>query len=298
MCADNGGLVLAGGTGQALTTAFRPSQDLTYTPLSATSDGGRIWSALSPLDAPLASTPDSLAAQPDTGRLVALLTSGTAEQAAAAGATWTTLITARALAATPAGRSCGLHAITAVAYTAAGAPLLAGTCSRLGTAGIFISTGGAWQAARPALTGALARQPVTVLRLSNSGDQTAALLAAGTGQHATLVAAWSANGGTRWTLSPPLTTSGQAITAASFGPSQTAAVITAGGHGAMLTDGRWQLLPALPAGTMALVPAAGGTADALAVHRATLTIWQLTSPSGSWTRAQAINVPIQYGSSG
>jgi hypothetical protein len=296
--ADNGGLVLAGSSGQALITAFRPSQDLTYTPLTQTSDGGHTWSALSPLDAPLASTPDALAVQPATGRLLALLSSGTAEQGTPSGTTWKTLVTARALAATPAGRSCGLHAITALTYTPAGAPLLGGTCSRSGTAAIFTATGGAWQAAGPALTGALATQPITVLRLTASGDQITALLAAGTGQHATIAAAWSANGGTSWTLSPPLTTSGQAITAASFGPGQTAAIITAGGHGAMLADGRWQLLPALPAGTAALAPAADGTTSALAVHRATLTIWQLASPGGNWTRAQEINVPIQYGSSG
>jgi hypothetical protein len=42
---------------------------------------------------------------------------------------------------------------------------------------------------------------------------------------------------------------------------------------------------------------AADTADALAVHRSSLTVWQLTSPGGSWTRAQAISVPIQYGSS-
>ncbi|HEY7429597.1 MAG TPA: hypothetical protein VH641_02570 [Streptosporangiaceae bacterium] len=296
--ADNGGLVLAGSTGQALITAFRPSQDLTYTPLTATSDAGRTWSAISPLDAPLASTPDSLAAQPGTGRLLALLTSGTTEQAAAAGATWTTLVTARALAATSTGRSCGLRALTAVAYTPAGAPLLAGACSRPGVAGIFEAAGHTWQTAGPSLSGALARQPVTVLRLNTSGSQVAALLAAGTGQHAIIVAAWSANGGTRWTLSPPLTTSGQAITAASFGPGQTAAIITAGGHAAALAAGRWQQLPALPAGTAALAPAADGTTSALAVLKATLTVWQLASLGGSWTRTQVINVPIQYGSSG
>ncbi len=38
--------------------------------------------------------------------------------------------------------------------------------------------------------------------------------------------------------------------------------------------------------------------QALAAHRATLTIWQ-TSPAGtSWIKTQAIRVPIQYGSSG
>jgi hypothetical protein len=33
------------------------------------------------------------------------------------------------------------------------------------------------------------------------------------------------------------------------------------------------------------------------VHASTLTVWRLASPGGSWTRAQVINVPIEYGSS-
>jgi hypothetical protein len=297
--ADNGGLVLAGSSGQALITAFRPSQDLTYTPLTQTSDGGRTWSALSPLDAPLASTPDSLAAQPGTGRLLALPSSGAAEQGTPASGSWTALITARALAATPAGRSCGLRYLTAVAYTPAGAPLLGGTCTRPGTAGIYTEIGRTWQAAGPALTGPLAHQPVAVLRVSTTGNQTIALLAAGTGQGTTLVAAWQAGGSSTWTTSPPLSAGG-AVTAASLGPGQTAAVITADGRGAVLAADRWQRLPALPSGTaaLALAPGIDGEIDALAVRQSTLTVWQLTSPAGSWTKAQVINVPIQYGSSG
>ena len=45
--ADNGGLVLAG-AGRALVTGFRPSQNLTYTPLTETSDGGQAWSSPRP----------------------------------------------------------------------------------------------------------------------------------------------------------------------------------------------------------------------------------------------------------
>jgi hypothetical protein len=296
--ADNGGLVLAGGTGQDLITAFRPSHDLTYTPLARTSDGGLTWSALGPLDAALASTPGSLAAASGTGRLLALLGTGTAEQAGDTGASWTTLVTAHALATAPVGRSCGLRALTAVAYTPAGTPLLGGSCSRPGSVGIFAPAGGTWQAAGPSLTGALAGLPITVLRLATAGDQITALLGAGTGHSpTTMLAAWSADGGARWTLSPPLTTSGQAITAASFGPGQAAALITADGRGAVLTGARWQQLPALPAGTAALAVGSGAT-DALAVHQSTLTVWQLTSAAGRWTKEQTIKVAIQYGSSG
>jgi hypothetical protein len=296
--ADKGGLVLAGGNGQALITGFRPSQYLTYTPLTQTSNLGHTWSALSPLDAPLASTPDALAVQPATGGLLALLSSGTAERGTPGGATWTALVTARALAATSAGRSCGLRALTAVTYTPAGAPLLAGACSRPGVVGIFEAAGHTWQTAGPSLPGALARQPVTVLRVSTTGNQITVLLAAGSGHDTSVLAASSADSGARWTLSPTFTTRAQAITAASLGPGQTAGIITADHRGAVLAAGRWQQLPALPAGTATLAPGTDGETDALAVHRSTLTVWQLTSPVGSWTRAQAINVPIQYGSSG
>jgi hypothetical protein len=295
--ADNGGLVMAAGTGGGLITAFRPSQLLTYTPLVQTSDLGHNWSALNPLDAALASTPDSLAAQPGAGKLLALTGIGTAEQGTSGGTSWTTLATARALAGTQAGKSCGLRALTAVAYTSAGTPLLAGTCARPGAVGIFVPADHSWQNAGPALPGPLAHQPITVLRLGTADNQTSALLAVGTGEHATLIAAWLASGGSSWTISPPLTTGVHGVTAASFGPGQTAAVITAGGQGAVLAQGHWQPLPALPPTTAALAVGAGGTADALAVHKATLTVWRLASGNGGWTRAQVLSVPIQYGSS-
>ena len=65
--ADNGGLVVADAGGRSLMTAFRPSQDLTYTPLAATRDGGQAWSSAGPLDAALADVPDALAAAPGSG---------------------------------------------------------------------------------------------------------------------------------------------------------------------------------------------------------------------------------------
>jgi hypothetical protein len=294
--ADNGGLVLAGGTGQALVTAFRPSQDLTYTPLARTGDSGRTWSALSPLDAALAGTPDSLASEQGTGRLLALLGTGAVEQADGTGASWTTLVTAPALAATRAGRACGLRALTAISSTPAGTPLLGGSCSAPGVVGIFGAAGRTWHATGPTLTGPLGRQPITVLRLISAGAEIAALLTSGTGRNTTVLAAWSADNGVRWTLSPALVTSGRPITAGSLGPDQTADVLTGSGS-AVLTAGRWHRLPALPAGTAALVPGPDGETDALAVHRSTLTVWQVTSSAVGWTKAQTISVPILYGSS-
>ena len=159
--ADNGGLVLAGG-GRALVTGFRPSQDLTYSPLIQTSDGGAAWTALNPLDAALASTPDALAVKPGSGEMLALLDRGPAEETAPGATTWSTLASPASVAATPAGRRCGLQALTAAAFTPAGLPVLAGTCTRPGTVGIFTPGNGTWQAAGPAIPATPAAQNVTV----------------------------------------------------------------------------------------------------------------------------------------
>jgi hypothetical protein len=295
---DNGGLVLAA-AGPSLITGFRPSQGLTYTPLTQTRDGGQAWSATGPLNAPLANVPDALAAAQGGSNLLALTADGTASIAAPGYTRWATLASLRSLAATPAGRRCGLRSLTAAAYSPAGQPLLAGTCARPGIPGIFADNGRTWQAAGPVTPAALARQPITVLRLTSTASQTVALLAAGSGHAASLLAAWSADNGRHWTVSPPLRLAGAGLASAAFGPAGTAAVITTSGRAAVITSaGSWHRLPALPAGVATLAPGPAGQADALAVHRGTLTIWQLPSGGSTWTKTQAISVPIQYGSSG
>lgn len=296
--ADNGGLVLAAGAGQSAVTAFRPSQYLTYTPLTETSNGGKAWSALSPLDAALASTPGALAMRPGGG-LLSLTAAGTVEQAGASSGAWKTLATANTVAATPAGRLCALRGLTAAAYGPTGVPLLAGACSRPGTAGIFAEQNGTWQAAGPALPAALAGQDITVLQLVSTGSQMVALMQVGSGHSASLLAAWSGAEATRWTVSPPYRLGGAGLASASFGSAGTAAVITTGGIAAVITSaaGPWHSLPALPSGTATLAPGTGGQADALAVRNSTLTVWQLAPGGTAWTKMQVIAVPIQYGSS-
>ena len=78
--ADNGGLVLADLGGQSLVAGFRPSEDLAFSPLATTEDGGKTWSP-GILDAGLADVPDALAAGAD-GHLLALLSDGRAEESA------------------------------------------------------------------------------------------------------------------------------------------------------------------------------------------------------------------------
>jgi hypothetical protein len=296
---DNGGLVLAAGAGQSAITAFRPSQDLTYTPLTQSSDAGGLWLGLDPLDAALASTPGALAVQPGPGRLLALTGHGAAEEATPAAGRWTTLATVRSLAGTPAGRACGLSALTAVAFAPAGAPMLAGECSRPGTAGIFTASNGVWRAAGLSVPASLASQDITVLRLAVAGGRVTALIQAGSGRAASVLAAWSATGTSAWTTAPTFPLGSSALSSASFGPAGTVAVTTTAGTGAVIGGAAspWLMLPRLPSGTKTISLVAGGTADALAARGSTLTVWQLPAGGGAWTRAQVISVPIQYGSS-
>jgi hypothetical protein len=297
--ADNGGLVLADTGGRSLVTAFRPSQYLGFTPLTATSDAGQAWSSVNPLQAALAAVPDALAAAPGGGRLLALLSDGTAETAAPGGARWSTLASQRSLAASAAGRRCGLRDLTAAAFGPSGVPLLAGSCDSPGTAGIFASRGGSWRAAGPSLPAAFARDTVTVLRLTRTAAGTVALLAAGTRTAVSVLAAWSAGSGRRWTLSPPVRLNGAHLTATSFGPGGSAAIVLNGSRSETVSGpgAPWRSLPALPAGTATLAPGPAGGFDALAAHRAILTVWQLAPGSATWAKAQTINVPIQFGSS-
>ena len=298
--ADNGGLVTAGTGGQSLITGIRPSQDLTYTPLTITRNGGQAWSPAGPLDAALANAPDALAAAPGTGRLLALLTNGTVKAAAPGYTRWTTLATQGSLATTPAGRRCGLTALTAGTFTPSGTPLLAGRCSRPGTAGIFAARNGTWQAAGPVLPATVDHQHTTVLRLTRTSNGNVALLEAGTGPDSSLFAAWSAGNGGNWALSPVIRLRGAGLTSASFGPSGAVAVVLTGNRAETITGAgaAWRSLPALPAGTATLAPGPSGGFDALAVRRTRLTIWQLGPGTTAWRATQAMNVPVQFGSSG
>jgi hypothetical protein len=295
---DNGGLVVAAESGQSVITAFRPSQYLTFTPLTHTADAGHAWSSLNPVDAALANVPDALAVAPSNGRVLALLADGTVKAAAPGAAAWHTLVTKHQLARTPAGQRCGLSGLTAASLTPGGVPIIGASCADPGVVGILALSGGTWHAAGPALPATLARQRISVLRLTRAGRTTAALIAAGTGRATRIFAAWSTDDGVHWALSPQLRLHGAAVTSASF-RSGSAAVVVAGRRGAVITDGQtWKALPSLPPGTATIAQGPTGTFQALAVHRSTLTVWQASALSAAWRMTQTISVPIQYGSSG
>ena len=297
--ASNGGLVLAGLSAGSVLAGFRPSQRLTYSPLATSRDAGRAWSP-SLLDAALADVPDALAADPASGHLLALLSDGTADTSGPGGTAWTRLATRQAIADSPAGTRCQPGSLTAATFSPSGQPMLAAGCNRPGTVGIFARTGGSWQLTGPQLPAGYAHQPITVLRLTTSGQTTTALLTAGRAPAAHLLAAWSTDGGTHWTLSPALPLNRATLTATSAGPGSSLAVILSDRHAAALTSGAnsWQTLPVLPTGTATLAAGPAGGWNALAVHGSQLTVWQAAPGARSWSSGQVIKVPVQFGSSG
>jgi hypothetical protein len=303
----SGGASGAGATGKAggetLVAGVRPSLDLGFSPITSTSDQGRNWTT-SPPQSGLANVPDALAAAPGAGRLIGLGRDGAVSVTGTAGGSWGALTTERTLASAPAVRGCGLSGLTAVAYTPAGTPLLAGTCGRGGRAGVFGETGGTWQLTGPALPVSLAAapsgQPVRVLRLTRSGDQDVTLLEAGAAPSLTLLAAWTGDGGRHWRRSAVLRAGGSAAVSASFGDGGVG-VVLAGGRAETIsgTGSSWRQLPALPAGrTVTLALPGAGQTEALAASAGTLTAWRLAGDPAAWVKTQTIKVPIQYGSSG
>jgi len=296
--ADNGGLVAAGAS-TSLVVGFRPSQNLTYSPLATSADTGKNWTP-GLLYADLADSPGALAISP-SGRTLALLQDGTIQTAptaaAASAGQWTPLTTRKALAASAPGRSCGLTGVVAVSFGPNKDPMAAGSCTRPGVAGVFTDAGGTWRSAGLVLPG---KDAVQVLGLTATTGGNVALLATGN----SLLAAWW--NGTRWTVSAPVTAS--TVRALGFGADGSAWLLLGNGHAETIggAGGSWQALLSVPPGTVTLAPqgtatlAPGSSAaaegyDALAVSGSKLTVWQLHQ--GAWAKVQLITVPIVYGSS-
>jgi hypothetical protein len=296
--ATNGAIALGGLSSQSLVIGIHPSLYLTYSPVSDSSDAGKSWTSAQPASG-LASLPDSLAATPGGADMLSLDHAGQAQSGRATGTGWSTLATPASLAATPPGRACGLDALTAVAFTPAGTPLLGGACTHPGVAGIFTRGTGSWTAAGPALPPALVGQRVQVLRLTTIGQQQVAVLQAGTGASASLLAAWRSGAG-NWTTSPVLPLAGTSVLSWSFSSTGSVAVVLSNDRGAVVTGpgAQWQRTPPIPAGqaeALAQSPTAG--LEALTTQGGQLTVYRLRSGNTSWVKAQTMSVPIQYGSS-
>ena len=295
--ADNAGLVVAGASDGTLTVGFVPGQQLTFTPLATTKDDGAHWSQ-GLLPAGLVAAPTALAALPG-GRLLAITANG-AQESGRGGSGWTSLVTLRALAATPAGRSCGLIRLTAAAVTSSGEPLVAGSCSRPGRVDVFERAAAGWTAHGVWLRGPRARQEVSVVQLARAGAGTNVLLDVGSGRTQAVIQA-SLSGRTG-TLTPvvPLIMKGAPFTATFTAADGAWGVVIAGRvqYEAPSAGSGWYnsaptALPgpeAVPALGSGLDPRATALLTALVPAAGSVGVWA-QDKSGKWHRTQLINIP-------
>lgn len=303
--ASNGGLVMATTGTTSLVTGFLPSQKLTFSPLAATTDGGANWSQNALLDPGFGDFPYALGAG-SGGQLLALTDTGDIEASTNAGASWRTITTQRALAASPAARACGVQALTAAGWTPTGSPLVAARCGQPGVAGIFVLSAGGWRRAALPLPANLTRDAVDVIGLATNGQRTTVVLAAKTAAGPTMLTGWSADGGASWRLSPELaagTVTGPSVSIwadGSLGLVLPGSLAASAARGATIgwESAGWRTLPQLPARTATLAAGPGGQPQALAVSGVALTSWQLAAGSSRWTQPQTVHVPVPYGSSG
>jgi hypothetical protein len=312
--AINGGIVASASGAGALTVAVRPSQNLTFTPLAVTADGGGAWSTGGPIDAAVAASPDAFAAHGD--HLAALLTSGAVETSADAGASWSMVAKPGAIAASPAGKGCGgAVRVTSISFGITSTELLAGgTCGTSGTAAVFsFSPASGWQRLNLPVSGRVVRLTDTVTLVQGKSGLSA--LWRGGSWHWYAYAPLTGKtapgtptpqpAATSWDQSSPLPVSGS-ITASGTLQTGGAWVLLPGGRAATISvlgvgtprGPQWLLLPPLPARTSVLASGPSGATDALAVSGDTLTVWRLTPGATVWSKVQTISVPVQSGSSG
>jgi len=300
--ATNGGLVLASPGGRGLLVGVRPTNLLTFSPLIYTANAGRSWSTGLLADG-LAARPDALATD-SASRMLALVNArAEAEVLESTGgpSRWRTLVGARALASTVAGRSCGLTTITAVGYMGE-TPLAAGSCSRPDVLGVFAVRAGSWQLLEGRTPSSLARDHSEVLALESSDGSIDALLGSSEGGAVSLFAAWYRD--RHWNASQPLRVNaseqissfgamgGRGIFVLLTPSSGRARVAIANNPGAS-----WRQLPPPPSGTATVAPGPGASIDALVVRETVLSVWTLAARSNDWVHAQTMNVPIEFGSS-
>jgi hypothetical protein len=300
--ATNGGLTMANRGGQQLVVTIRPSVDLRYTPMIATSDAGESWTN-GLIDTAIAAAPNALALGPAGGaEAIVDDVHGQSELLSATSgiSSWRILATTSALDSEPATRSCSPSRFTAVAYTGPDA-LVGAACTKPGSDGMFLVQSSRWQVVWPVLPATTKRARAEVLGLDPLPTGVAALLGFSGNSGEELVASWTTSG-TMWESSGTLhVPSGESIV--SYGPSNGGVfVLLSSSDGAKKlyqadTPGSgWLELPGPPSATETLAYGPGSTVDALAVEDTVLTVYTLTSANG-WAPTQIVHVAIQFGSS-
>jgi hypothetical protein len=298
--ADNGGLMVApDGTGTTALVGMGASQGLTFSPLALTANSGRTWSQ--------GGLPDALVAAPSvvgldaSGSALALVGGGSPAVLERSGSltSWKTLVTRAALGATPAGKTCAIGSLEAVALDAHGTALVGASCREPYVPGVFVDSDAQWHLADIPVPAALADDAFAVLRLQGAS----ALLAAVHGTTTSVVATWQPTAGRPWVLSAPLRLgSAKDLLASGTGPGTTQFVLVrgAGKVRAVVVAGpgaAWRALPSLPAATATIADEPDGRLEALSVDVTRLTVWRLGATRQSWSKVQSIVVPIAFGSS-
>ncbi len=295
---DNGGLAIAA-AGGTLLGGFLPSYNLHFSPLALTTNGGATWTPTPvPLPSGLTSVPDSLTLDA-SGTIHALLADDGNEIVVGntRGGEWRSLTTARALAATAPTRGCGLTSIDAIASLSSEGVLAGGTCTKAGQIGEYAYAHGSWRAAAPPTPAALRSIPSRVLWLTSTGATTLTLVDFPAPSQNTLLAAWSTDGGHRWSESPPLVMGAREdLIAAGPAPHNQTFLLVNTPHGDRLRIGApatpWHATPRPPEGTATVVVGSNGEIDALAVHVYDIVDWRLVGTPGTWHSVGTLHISV------
>lgn len=271
-------------------------------------DGGITWSPGNVPDA-LAPEPDALATDGTDGAVAVLAgADGRVVTSDADLTTWHTLSSVATLARSSA--HCTVAAVSAVAISASGSPVIGARCKNSSVVGVFVpsATPGSWTPVGPTFVGR-GSSTTTVLRLHAWSQGTSALVEGGTTGATKVLGAWfGANGPSAADVreSPPLAVpTGWSIRATAVGGGTGAGLVVLLGSASgtelkidsVAGPGQaWVETPAPPTGTTAIA-AVGTETDAFVPSGSHLVIWATTTGSSTWTRVAHKTVPIQYGSS-
>lgn len=307
--AVNGGLVVTQASSGPFTAGVEPSNLLTYSPLAQLAAPAKSW-APGIVPGALAPEPGALASSRGHGMLALLRdqTGQGSEIVASSGNpfSWKALVSRRSLAASSAGTSCGLRALTSVAFLSKGADLVGADCGRTGVVGVFSNRGGSWKLVGPRLPSAPGSRLVNVLRLWSAGPGTgdvSGLLDLARAGSSSIVAVRARSAGARWSVSAPLHI-GDRTRLLSSGDGEGGELFVMLGSPAgpvdlevALPDGTWRSFTGLPPGSAGAVLGPGRAIDTLAVEKARLTVWSRDPRTGTWTKLQTLAVPLAFGSS-
>jgi hypothetical protein len=277
-----------------------PSEDLKFSPVAQSVDGGAHWSP-GELPLPLTAAPDALAVA-STGDVLALVAAGGQRVLQAPGdlATWRTLTTTRALRGIAS--SCGVVGVSAVAYSPVARPLVGLDCSRRGQVGILMASGSVWHDIGLSLGSGSGTASVTRLVATTVGVDGLAQVQAG--KQAAVVGFWSNGSTTPWvrsaTLAVPAGWSVKA-TATGGGSGQGLAVLLGSGKRRRVEvvggpGDSWVTLPPAPPGASG-VSIVGAEVETFVVKNSDLAVWAWNDGAAGWSRTASITVPVPYGSS-